>query len=86
MLNGSWLMHTTNRGGMEACEARSDFAVPGSLKAHGVRANRRATRSQNTNFLTIQLREAQAIDRLNKVREAQATDRLFEEREAQFIG
>jgi hypothetical protein len=43
-------------------------------------------RSQNTNLLTIQVREAQAIDRLNKVREAQATDRLFKECEAQFTG
>jgi hypothetical protein len=74
MLNGSLPMHTTNRGGMEACEARSAFAVPGSLKAHGVGANRRATRSRKANFLTIQLREAQAIDRLNKVREAQFTE------------
>jgi hypothetical protein len=32
------------------------------LKAHGVGAKRRATRLQNTNLLTIQVREAQAID------------------------
>jgi hypothetical protein len=31
-------------------------------------------RSPNTNVLTIQVREAQAIDRLDKEREAQFTD------------
>ena len=76
----------TNRDEKEAWKARSAFTVHGLLKAHGAGGKRRATRSQNTNLLTIQLREAQAIDRLNKVREAQATDRLFKEREAQFTG
>jgi hypothetical protein len=59
---------------MEACKAGSAFAVHGSLKAHGVGAKRRATRSQNTNLLTIQVRETQATDRLNKEREAQFSD------------
>jgi hypothetical protein len=59
---------------MEACKARSAFAVHGSLKAHGVEAKRGATRPQNTKTLTIQVREAQAIDRLDKEREAPFTD------------
>jgi hypothetical protein len=43
---------------MEACNARGAVAVSDSLKAHGLGAKRRAPRSQNTNLLTIQLREA----------------------------
>ena len=73
-LNGSWLRHVTSQRGIEVCKAGMAFAVHGSLKAYGVEAKRRATHSQNTNCLTIRVREAQAIDRLNKEREAPFTD------------
>jgi hypothetical protein len=61
-------------GRNECVQSESAFAVHGSLNAHGVGAKRRATRSQNTNLLTIQVREAQATDRPNKEREAPFSD------------
>jgi hypothetical protein len=72
--NGSWPPRGTKRREIEACKAMSAFAVHGSLKARGRGATRRVARSQNPNVLTIQVREAQAIDRLNMEREAPFTE------------
>jgi hypothetical protein len=74
MLKGSCPQRRENRREIETCKARKAFAVGGSLIADGAGAKRRAAPWQSTNLLTIQVREAQTIDRLYKEREAPFTD------------
>ena len=57
-----WPGLMTNQDGTEARKASNAFAVRDSLLAHGAGATRRTMRALNTNLLTIQVREAQAID------------------------
>ena len=65
--------HTTACEGLGRRRAARDIAVVDSWRERGSVTKRRAPPRRRARLLTIQLREAQAIDRLDKVREVRFT-------------